>query len=133
VLKEDHFHSEPLHLPQLSVPQPHSENLSLPCDSQVLFSPDQIPSTNPHTGIPDIQRWPDTFGYPAISGGSDDVCDYYEQYLRKKYPAWSDEVIQQNIDRAKRIPEVWENIKDMMELEKKIREDNPNWIGGWLG
>jgi hypothetical protein len=53
---------------------PHNASLeaySLTIQTDVIFkSPEPIPQRNPHTCIPDVARWPDTYGYPAIHGGS---------------------------------------------------------------
>jgi hypothetical protein len=58
---------------QLASPLPHEH---------VVFSAEPHPPS-PVTGLPDMQRFPDTYGYPAISGGTHDRENPFETpYIR---------------------------------------------------
>lgn len=44
----------------------------------------QLP--NIYTGVPDMQRWPDTYGYPAIFGGTEDLRELFRNRVRAMMP-----------------------------------------------
>lgn len=50
----------------------------------------------------DPKRWPETLGYPPVTGGSD-WANNYEQYLRENYPGLSNEEIKQKVQRREQI------------------------------
>jgi hypothetical protein len=117
--------SSPLFASQEPGPQLHGDAT----DTQLshLFQDSPLPSTNIHTGIPDLQRWPKTFGYPEISGGTGDIKDYYEQFLQKAHPEWDEKKIKRRTTQGLKDRHVRKFLEAMMEADEKIRQEYPQW------
>src|SRR5688572_909492 len=79
----------------LSLKMPQSMHLE-----ETIFSTETLPPS-PVTGLPDIQRFPDTMGYPVISGG----LDAEERARINEYLEWFNQQPPQDEERFGRIVE----------------------------
>ena len=138
-------------MPEMHPPQEHELHLMV-SNTSMPFDASEIPLPNPPLGTPNIQRWPDTFGYPVISGGIEEqknkrnpnvlhfempalekrteedwirLREAYGQSYREQHPTWNYE----QVTRAVEGIEITQLIEDLEEIrqqtnppERKLRE-----------
>ncbi len=98
----------------------------------------QLP--NIYTGVPDMQRWPDTYGYPAIFGGTEDLRDLFRNRVKAMMPDLKQEelnLIVTNLYRAEweandeirnqKIQEFKKGIETSNELNRLLGEINEKY------